>query len=267
MHQPATAVPRPRPEPPAAERAAALYRKLQDERDALAARVRGPYPPGEFVRHAQEGSIKFHDALILAELLEEHRPARILEVGSFIGFSTRWLLEISRPWDAAVTAVDPGIRHRVFDRPGDVLRQFNAAFLPGRLVVQRGFFSQPMAGDWCFDYQHYQPFLDRQAVDAIMHDTPVLTGKDLTGGPFDLVFIDGDHLETSVLANFREALAVLAPRGRIAFHDAVTWPDVSRALGRIARDHADLGSVDVLGADRQQPDVNVCDGIGVFSRR
>ena len=76
----------------------ALYCQLQEELTAIVSCIQGPYPQEELVRHAQAGSIKMYDAIILAELIEAHRPARILEVGSFIGFSTRWFLEISRPW-------------------------------------------------------------------------------------------------------------------------------------------------------------------------
>ena len=167
---------------------------------------------------------------------------------------------------ATVTAVDPGVRHRVFDRPDEVLAKFNARFA-NRLVQKCGFFSQPMSGDWYYDYEHYQPFLPRPEVDAIMRGKPVLTSKNLNEQPFDFIFIDGDHSENAVLSNFTEAVVLLNPQGRIAFHDAVTWPDVGRALDRIGREYAERGSVEVLGFEFQQPDVNVCDGIGVFTRR
>ena len=58
---------------------------------------------------------------------------------------------------AAVVSVDPGLRHRVFDRPGEVLRRFNAPFLPARLVQKSGFFSEKIPDGFYYDYEHYSP--------------------------------------------------------------------------------------------------------------
>ena len=247
------------------ERLAARYRELQEELAGLVAQVGSSYPREELIRHALEGSIKLYDAIILAGLIETLRPARILEVGGFIGFSTRWLLEASRAENATLVSVDPNIRHRVFERPTDILRQFNSAFLNSRLVPKCGFFSQKISGDYAYDYEHYTPLVPRAEVDAILDSRPILHAGNLGEEPFDFVFIDGDHGEQAVLSNFAEALKLVRPGGCIAFHDAITWPDVGRALGRIATQHADIGEVEILGHDfLQHGPAGSCDGIGVF---
>jgi predicted O-methyltransferase YrrM len=246
------------PAAPCRDLLAARYRELQEELAALVAREPAPYPREERIRQAQEGSIKLHDAILLAELLAAHPPGRILEIGGFIGFSTRWLLETS---GARVVSIDPGIRHRLFDRPDEIRRRFNAHFLPSRLVVKRGFFSRRLGGDWYYDYEHYKPVLSRAEVDALMDSTPVLDCESLGERGFDFIFIDGDHNELAILDIFFDALPLLGGSGCIAFQDALTWPDVGRALARIALEYGGLGSVEVLGRELQGCD---CNGIGVY---
>jgi predicted O-methyltransferase YrrM len=242
----------------------ARYRVLRAELAELVAGTKTPYPAEEMVRHALAGSIKVHDAVILARLVEESAPARILEVGSFLGFSTRWLLEASREVGSALISIDPGIRHRVFDRPADVLRRFNAEFLGSRLTTRRGFFSERMSGGWYYDYEHYEPLVSRPEVDALFNSLPLLTRENLGEGTFDFIFIDGDHSRKGVLTNFAEALPLLNPGGCVAFHDALTWPDVGDALAEIAERCADIGEVEMRG---KGVPAEACEGVGVFRLR
>ncbi len=242
------------------EQVATKYQELQDELRILVGQFDSSYAADTMVRHAYEGSIKLYDAVILAELIEAERPGRILEVGGFIGFSTRWLLEMSRPENATVVSIDPNIRHRVFEQPAEILRRFNSTFLGHRLVTKCGFFSQRIIGDYSYDYEHYLPYIPRAGVDAILACRPVLHAGNLDEGSFDLIFIDGDHCKSAVLSNFREALKLLNPHGQVVFHDAITWPDVRCALEEIATDYRNLGELEVLGRTSAGP----CDGIGVF---
>jgi predicted O-methyltransferase YrrM len=168
---------------------------------------------GEAVRMAREegagadaieGSVKLYDAMTLRRLLLERRPARILEVGSFLGLSARWILEVTRPWGATLTAVDPNVAHRGFARPLDAARRLNREFLPSRLeFVERRFGPEAAAED---------PRLKR---------------------PFDFVFIDGDHRYEAVRSDFETASALLSPGGTITFHDAMSSDSVWRLLGEI----------------------------------
>lgn len=243
---------------------AARYRDLQNELCNLVEK-QGSFPPEEMARHAREGSIKLYDALILAELIQELKPRRILEIGAFIGFSTRWLLEMSRAENTAVTSIDPNIRHRVFDRPAEILCQFNSEFLASRLVQKCGFFGQKISGDYYYDYEHYQPLVPRSEVDRLLSSRPVLNADNLDEAPFNFVFIDGDHCEEAVMNNFAEALKLLEPRGCIALHDAITWPAVQRAMERIDAEYASLGKLQIMGRENLQRGFDgLCDGIGIF---
>ncbi|HEY1187494.1 MAG TPA: class I SAM-dependent methyltransferase [Gemmata sp.] len=55
-------------------------------------------------------------------------------------------------------------------------------------------------------------------------------------GPFDLVFVDGEHDAPNVLADVELALSVLAPGGVLALHDYPdpSWPDVRRVADAVA---------------------------------
>jgi len=100
--------------------------------------------------------------MVVAQMLQAAKPRTILEVGSFLGFSSRWILEISRSWGAEVVVVDAGIRHRVFDNVQEHLLAFSRAFVEqGALTVVRAFFAVPTLAEL----------------------------KDL----FDFYFIDGEH--------------------------------------------------------------------------
>jgi predicted O-methyltransferase YrrM len=242
----------------------ARHRALQAEMAGLAVLAESRYPPWEMVRHALEGGIKSHDAVILARLVQELAPARILEVGSFLGFSTRWLLEASRDFGSAVVSIDPDIRHRVYDRPTETLLRFNADFLDSRLTVRRGFFSERMSGGWYFDFEHYEPFVSRADVDALFYKIPLLTAENLGEGTFDFIFLDGDHSRKGVLINFAEALRLLNPGGCIALHDVLTWPTSGEALAYIAERYAGLGDVEIHGWGLP---AGLCDGVGVFRLR
>ncbi|MBP3954180.1 class I SAM-dependent methyltransferase [Gemmata sp. G18] len=67
-------------------------------------------------------------------------------------------------------------------------------------------------------------------------------------GPFDLIFVDGEHDEANVRADVELALSLLAPGGCLAFHDYPdpSWPDVRRVVDAIA---AERGLVRVRQAD------------------
>jgi|LSQX01.1.fsa_nt_gb predicted O-methyltransferase YrrM len=74
-----------------------LYKGIQEELLALVS-SRTECPERKLREEALGGSIKIADAIVLANILRRHRPQTMLEVGSFLGLSTRWLLEVSAPW-------------------------------------------------------------------------------------------------------------------------------------------------------------------------
>lgn len=196
-------------------------------------------------REARHGSIKPTDAMIVASLVKKHRPRTILEIGSFLGVSTRLLLDASAPWQARVTAVDPNIRHRVFEEPRLVVEKMTARYGSDQLEIVSAFFGKQTR--------------------AASREVPVI-GEDW-GRSFDFVFIDGDHTYEAVSNNFRLALRFLAPGGVIVFHDALSWPDVTRFLEEIREEFRGKACVSLLGESHRKLLSLVGqsnDGIGYF---
>jgi predicted O-methyltransferase YrrM len=196
-------------------------------------------------QEARHGSIKPTDAMIVASLVRKHKPRSILEIGSFLGVSTRLLLDASAPWKAQVTAVDPNIRHRKFEEPRRVVEKMTARYGSEQLEIVSAFFGKQTR--------------------AASLEVPVI-GEDW-GRSFDFVFIDGDHTYEAVSNNFRLALKFLTPNGVILLHDALSWPDVTRFLGEITEEFRGKATVSLLG-DSHRKLLRLVgrmnDGIGYF---
>lgn len=217
--------------------------------------VDSPYGWDVVKRHASEGRIKLVDALYLAALLREKRPATVLEIGSFLGFSAYWILETSLPWNAKVTAVDPNIRHRVFDSPRSVVERLNNSF-DKRITIESAFLGVYGEGVY-YDYDHYEPKKGHDEVDNLLSQIPSF--KEIEKR-FDFIFIDGDHSYRATMENFRICVKSLNPGGTIVFHDAITWPDVGHVLFDLKKEFGSSANIRILG--RSVP--RLCDGLGVF---
>lgn len=207
--------------------------------------------------HATHGSLKPTDAFLLAKLLVENKPLTILEVGSFLGLSTNWLLTISERWHAKVTAVDPNISHRIFSKPRLLLEQLNSRYLHDRLEIVTAFF-----GHLGTDADHFD------ANDSPERQSNLIEVVDASWGrTFDFIYIDGDHSYDAVMDNFTIAVKLLAPKGCIVFHDVLSWEGVSKALSEIALMYQGKATVELLGeGDRKLLKFigRSNDGIGVF---
>lgn len=242
------------------------YHRLVAEFRQLLLDQREIASPAERLHHGFGGKINFPDAYILQRLLRKHQPRTILEVGSFLGFSSRWILEVSTPWQAKVVSVDPNVRHRIFDRPADILRQLNSNFISDRLEIVEAFFGEQGACTYS-DYENYPPQKTRQEADQIF------ACRQRVGRTwdrrFDFIFIDGDHEYAAVMRDFEIALNLLTANGCIAFHDAFSWPGVYEALTTIKQQYARSADVQILG----KLDHRIlqgwfgksCSGIGVFA--
>ena len=136
------------------------------------------------------------------------KARRVLEIGTFNG-NTALNLALNLP-DAQIVTVDlpptwddklaidvPDISANVTDRAG-VGKQFR---------------------------QHAASARIRQ----VFGDSALLDFATL-GGPFDFIFIDGNHHYDYVLSDTAKARGVLAPGGVIAWHDYGMMDDVSRAV-------------------------------------
>jgi len=188
--------------------------------------------------HAFSGSIKLIDAIYLAKLLRREKPKDILEVGSFLGFSCNWLLTVSSPWNARVVAVDPNIAHRGFSNPRHILRKVNDVF-SDRLTIVTAYFGTPPAGER----------ENAKVIDSGWSEK------------FDVVFVDGNHSYESVINNFQVGSTLLRPNGVIAFHDAISWPEVSRAIEDIKQQSTDFDVV-IQGRHAKR----LCEGVALLKR-
>lgn len=214
-------------------------------------------------QQALYGSLKPTDAFILADMLRKYRPRRILEVGSFLGVSSRWILEISDSWQAGLVSVDPNVPHRVFNKPRDIFSLINNKYSSGRLEIVNAMFGS--CDECLIDYLEKYYSCERTKVKELIKLIPVI---DVTWEQrFDFIFIDGEHTYDSVMNNFEVARSLLAPCGCIVFHDALSWPGVSRALGEIAELFEGRAEVEILGQrDRRLLRLigRANDGIGIF---
>jgi len=168
-----------------------------------------------------------------------------LEVGSFLGFSTRWLLESSNSWNANITSIDPNIRHRIFDNPRIYVEQFNSKYIPEYLDIKTAFF-----GSNDFDIysksELIKPKKDKKFVGKLISNIKIINKS--WNRKFDFIFIDGDHNYKSVINNFEIAKELLTNNGCITFHDALSWKDVNRALIDIKEKYTNTLEVTIIGS-------------------
>lgn len=130
-----------------------------------------------------------------------------MEIGTFIGVSTRFLLEVSKKYDTSIDCVDPCIKHRSFTSILETRIRIISKQYEARVNHLIGFWSdQPVKG--FEEYSIYNPInIDKK---------------------YDFVFIDGDHTYESVKRDFELAKQCLTSQGVIAFHDIYSWEGVAQ---------------------------------------
>ena len=217
------------------------------------------FPP-DLVAH---WSLPRPDAARLIAELTTARPANILEVGTFVGFSTL-LMATYAPPDATIHSVDPNfplnveldaMNTRTADADVSLRPQEVARRAAERLGLARGltFHAGGFAVGATFSSMKSQPT-----------ETAAVIGPEVCEryGPFDLVFIDGLHYSHAVLSDLRLAGRHLAPDGRIVLHDLIgMWgSNVRRAVYQFLLERPDL----VL---RHGKYAAIYDAIGVIERR
>ena len=161
--------------------------------------------PDEARHHAWGGAIKIMDAAFIGNALQILKPQNILEIGSYIGFSTRWLLDKTEDWQAHITSIDPNIKHRIFQEPRRHLNVFCDKH-NHRLKTIDAFLSLPFPN---------------------FPDIPVITEPI---GEYDFAFIDGDHSFASTVLNIALVARMMPKGGIIITHDAISWPEVVPAM-------------------------------------
>jgi predicted O-methyltransferase YrrM len=141
-------------------------------------------------------SLRFDEAAYLYRLVREERQSTIVEIGRFRGGST-FLLAAALE-SGSVHSYDIETRQR--RDGGELDRQLIGA-------------------------------LERYGLSGRVHlhiaDSRV---ADLPAGQVDLLFIDGDHREPAVRADFERWSPLLPPGGHLLFHDAVESPDFASSV-------------------------------------
>lgn len=250
-----------------------IFKELTDN----AVRLNSPHEAAARFNHAVGGSLKFVDAYSMARVLERLKPRSILEIGSFLGLSTRWQCEVLRKiyrvdtgaWH--LTALDPNMRHRIFDNPRGMVETMLKGFIPSQVEVLSAFFGQiPYSLHW-YQCEEADPNLGKEEVDKLLADVPRITGE--WGKRFDCIFIDANHSYESVHENFSHAVKLLNPQGTIMFHDALTWQSVNKALMEIKEEWKTRASLEVIDSSEILKHHTLspragsleCDGIAVFT--
>jgi predicted O-methyltransferase YrrM len=133
----------------------------------------------------------------LRQLVREHKPARILEIGSLFG-GTLWAWMQDAP-GATIVSVDIGVQS--FDYRHE---EVEAA-------------------------RHFWPTWERATGCTLVQmrsDSTVIDTIDAVRayGPFDFIFIDGGHWFQVAMADFQNYWPMLRPGGLLAMHD-IAYPD------------------------------------------
>jgi len=164
-------------------------------------------------------SVKPGDAHALYCIVRETRPTTVLEIGSFVGFSTVLLAHALKDnGKGTLYCVDPDIPHLSVSQPLLHARtMLETLELDDIVKLHRGFFSAPMGAG--------EP--GREVLGKRINEmTP----------PIDLAFIDGDHSTTAVLQDFLLLFPHLSTKATVIFHDATNWPTIRHAILTIFQD-------------------------------
>jgi predicted O-methyltransferase YrrM len=153
-----------------------------------------------------------HEILALSAITRFSGAKRILEIGTSDGNTTLNLAANSPP-DAVITTVD---------LPSDWSGHL-ALRVPPAMV---NFTGGPRAG------AQFRNTRYASKINQVYGDSAAIDWSDL-GGPFDLIFIDGNHYYDYVKSDTKKALGCLLAGGLIVWHDYGMIEDVSRAVDEI----------------------------------
>ena len=159
------------------------------------------------------------DAEVLADIVASRQPERILEVGTFIGFSTAFIATVAGV-RSNVVSVDPGFPLSIHGdklaipdprRTTEIAQLLTAAMgVDQRIELVSGYYS-------CVSQPETLAEPIRQGVSV--SEIPVVGPVDARFHDFDLVFIDGDHLRSSVASDLNLATQQLTADGAVVLHD------------------------------------------------
>jgi predicted O-methyltransferase YrrM len=172
--------------------------------------VRIPLPPSEL------GSIPVFDAMMLASLVRLARPSRILEFGTYLGYSTRVLLENTRS-DCKVVSVD--LPHGSI--AGIASLKVSEMELHENALSNDEYLREVQFREGPRYLRHCETSISSR-VDLVSADSRALMSEELTsraGGEFDFVFIDGGHDLETIRSDTRLAIRSSVRQALIVWHD------------------------------------------------
>ncbi len=180
-------------------------------------------------------AIPKQDAFKLLELIEIHKPKKILEVGTFVGFSTLLMAKYGHS-GLHIHSVDPNFPLRVeLGAMNTDTRDTNIEIRHQELAL-RAAQSSGLDSKITFHAGGYSTGNNYASTKSDPLNTVPVVGRKIgeTCGPFDLIFIDGLHYEDAVLSDLRLAQEFLGPKGVIVLHDVIGgWgSNVRRAVFR-----------------------------------
>ncbi len=194
----------------------------------------------ELLHHAHHGSIREKRALKLGYVIASIKPKSIIEIGSYLGLSAKFFLDLTAEWGGNLTSIDPNIRHRCFDCP----RQYFKHMLKNdwsRVNCMDGFWLK--RGDEEGHYLNTKPVLTKRKIAKKLAAVAVFSPKDIQDR-FDMAFIDGNHDYESVKRDFEGICKVMNPGGCVVLDDA-SWPGVHHFVTDLKQnaERSDLGCV------------------------
>jgi predicted O-methyltransferase YrrM len=162
------------------------------------------------------------DACKLLELIEIHEPKTILEVGTFVGFSTLLMAKYG-PSVFHVHTVDPNFRLQVELGAMNTNAHDSNIEVRHQELALRAAQSLGLDSKITFHPGGYSTGSNYASAKSDPLCTVPVVGRQVgeTYGPFDMIFIDGLHYEDAVLSDLRLAQEFLAQKGVIVLHDVI----------------------------------------------
>jgi predicted O-methyltransferase YrrM len=153
------------------------------------------------------------DLITLAQVVRHRTFDRMVEIGTFRGYTTYHLALNSRP-SAHVYTLD-----------------LPAAGIPTAALelTDLVFINKPISGEW-FRNTDCEPKITQLLGDSASFDYSAYEGR------MDFVFVDGGHSYEYAMADSLTARKLLVPGGVIMWHDYPTYPGVWACLDRLSRE-------------------------------
>lgn len=187
-----------------------------------------PLPPSTL------GSIPVFDAVVLACVIKLVRPKRVLEFGTFLGYSTRIILENSDD-DCEIVSID--LPHG--SKQGDSSLDVTDMQLHSSAAINDDFLRQ-------LQFRHGARYLDsltasqQRRLNLIKADSRQVKPDSLVneaGACFDLIFIDGGHDAETIASDSALAFATASGKATVVWHDfgSTIHTDVTDFINKSAR--------------------------------